>query len=315
MSRCWSSRASTPTTAPRTSCRASRCTMGAEPVALIGRNGMGKTTLCKALTGLLGVTGRSTGSVRLAGEDIQGKPPHRIAKAGVGYVPQGRRLFESLTVDEHLQIVGALVEGGVDAEARLRALPAPGRAQARLGHVALGRRAGDALDRPRAAHQPEAAGDGRAVGGPGPDRRGAADRDDQGSRRRRHGPARGRAEPRRRDGARRPRDRDGLGHGRDRDDLGRAARRPRAAEALPRASSRWRTPHDLRGGEPHVVDGGDRARCGAGAAARAPLHVRAVDGRQPRPRPVRRADARAARPRRQRRPPGRAGRLGHQPAR
>src|SRR5688500_20232713 len=72
-------------------------TMGAEPVALIGRNGMGKTTLCKALTGLLGVTGRSSGSVRLGGEEIGGKPPHRIAKAGVGYVPQGGRLCETLT--------------------------------------------------------------------------------------------------------------------------------------------------------------------------------------------------------------------------
>jgi len=82
-------------------------TMGAEPVALIGRNGMGKTTLCKALAGVLGVNGRSTGSARLAGMELRGKPPHKIAKAGIGYVPQGRRLFQSLTADEHLQIVGA----------------------------------------------------------------------------------------------------------------------------------------------------------------------------------------------------------------
>jgi branched-chain amino acid transport system ATP-binding protein len=81
--------------------------MGAEPVALIGRNGMGKTTLCKAITGLLGATGHSEGSVLLDGVELHGKPAYRIAKAGVGYVPQGRRLFESLTVDEHLEIVGA----------------------------------------------------------------------------------------------------------------------------------------------------------------------------------------------------------------
>jgi branched-chain amino acid transport system ATP-binding protein len=81
--------------------------MGAEPVALIGRNGMGKTTLCKTIVGLLGATGRSDGSVRLEGKELQGSPAYKIAKAGVGYVPQGRRLFESLTVDEHLQIVGA----------------------------------------------------------------------------------------------------------------------------------------------------------------------------------------------------------------
>jgi branched-chain amino acid transport system ATP-binding protein len=81
--------------------------MGAEPVALIGRNGMGKTTLCKAMVGLLGATGRSSGSVRLAGEELQNRPSYRIAKSGVGYVPQGRRLFTSLTVDEHLEIVGA----------------------------------------------------------------------------------------------------------------------------------------------------------------------------------------------------------------
>jgi branched-chain amino acid transport system ATP-binding protein len=82
-------------------------TMGAEPVALIGRNGMGKSTLCKALAGVLGPGNRVTGSVRIAGEDVSGKPAHKLARAGIGYVPQGRRLFQSLTVDEHLQIVGA----------------------------------------------------------------------------------------------------------------------------------------------------------------------------------------------------------------
>jgi branched-chain amino acid transport system ATP-binding protein len=81
--------------------------MGAEPIALIGRNGMGKTTLCKAIVGMLGATGRSSGSVRLAGDELQNRPSYRIAKTGVGYVPQGRRLFTSLTVDEHLEIVGA----------------------------------------------------------------------------------------------------------------------------------------------------------------------------------------------------------------
>jgi branched-chain amino acid transport system ATP-binding protein len=81
--------------------------MGAEPVALIGRNGMGKSTLCKTIVGLLGATGHSDGSVRLDGVELHGKPAYKIAKAGVGYVPQGRRLFTSLTVDEHLQIVGA----------------------------------------------------------------------------------------------------------------------------------------------------------------------------------------------------------------
>jgi branched-chain amino acid transport system ATP-binding protein len=78
--------------------------MGAEPVALIGRNGMGKSTLCAAIAGLLG---SATGSVRLDGEELLGKPAYKVAGAGIGYVPQGRRLFESLTVDEHLEIVGA----------------------------------------------------------------------------------------------------------------------------------------------------------------------------------------------------------------
>jgi branched-chain amino acid transport system ATP-binding protein len=76
--------------------------MAAEPVALIGRNGMGKSTLCLAITGLLG---SAAGSVRLDGRELLGKPAYKVAGAGIGYVPQGRRLFESLTVDEHLEIV------------------------------------------------------------------------------------------------------------------------------------------------------------------------------------------------------------------
>ncbi len=78
--------------------------MESEPVALIGRNGMGKSTLCQALAGLLD---RATGSVRLDGVELLGKPAYKVAGAGIGFVPQGRRLFESLTVDEHLEIVGA----------------------------------------------------------------------------------------------------------------------------------------------------------------------------------------------------------------
>jgi branched-chain amino acid transport system ATP-binding protein len=78
--------------------------MGAAPLALIGRNGMGKSTLCAALVGLLS---SATGSVRLEGKELLGKPAYKIASAGIGFVPQGRRLFQSLTVDEHLDIVGA----------------------------------------------------------------------------------------------------------------------------------------------------------------------------------------------------------------
>jgi branched-chain amino acid transport system ATP-binding protein len=77
--------------------------LGAEPVALIGRNGMGKTTLCRAIMGL---TPRTSGSVRLAGRELAGRGPYRIGAAGIGYVPQGRRMFPSLTTDEHLRMLG-----------------------------------------------------------------------------------------------------------------------------------------------------------------------------------------------------------------
>jgi len=76
--------------------------MGHGSVAIVGRNGMGKTTLCNAIMGITPPT--ATGSIRFAGEELVGGHSYRIARRGIGYVPQGRRLFPSLSVDEHLKI-------------------------------------------------------------------------------------------------------------------------------------------------------------------------------------------------------------------
>ena len=69
-------------------------------VAVVGRNGMGKTTLCNAITGLV----PARGSVKFNGEEILGLPAHAITDKGIGYVPQGRRVWPSLSVDEHLKL-------------------------------------------------------------------------------------------------------------------------------------------------------------------------------------------------------------------
>jgi branched-chain amino acid transport system ATP-binding protein len=73
--------------------------------SIIGRNGMGKTTLCNAIVGI--PPARVTGSIRYRGQELVGKPSYRIAKLGIGYVPQGRRLFPSLSVDEHLRMLAS----------------------------------------------------------------------------------------------------------------------------------------------------------------------------------------------------------------
>jgi branched-chain amino acid transport system ATP-binding protein len=85
-------------------------TMGDEPIAIVGRNGMGKTTLCAAIMGM--TPPRATGSVRVRGSEILGKPSYKVARRGIGYVPQGRRLFPSLSVDEHLRMVEGRRNGG-----------------------------------------------------------------------------------------------------------------------------------------------------------------------------------------------------------
>ena len=70
-----------------------------EAVALMGRNGMGKTTTIRAICNL---TPPRAGQVKLGGVDTKGKPPHQVAKLGIGLVPEGRRCFPNLTVHENL---------------------------------------------------------------------------------------------------------------------------------------------------------------------------------------------------------------------
>ena len=70
-----------------------------EALALMGRNGMGKTTLLRTM---LGFVRAARGSVRVKGRDVTREPPHRIARQGIAYVPEGRGIFSSLSVYENL---------------------------------------------------------------------------------------------------------------------------------------------------------------------------------------------------------------------
>ncbi|MEO0622659.1 MAG: ABC transporter permease [Pseudomonadota bacterium] len=71
-------------------------------LSVVGRNGMGKTTLCKAVMGLVPSAG---GTISFRGRSLTSLAPAEVARLGIGYVPQGRRLWPSLTVDEHLRLV------------------------------------------------------------------------------------------------------------------------------------------------------------------------------------------------------------------
>src|ERR1043165_9824346 len=71
-----------------------------EIVALMGLNGMGKTSLMKALIGLLPTR---SGSIHLSGRDLTGTPPHERVQLGLAYVPQGRQVFPTLSVEENIQ--------------------------------------------------------------------------------------------------------------------------------------------------------------------------------------------------------------------
>lgn len=71
-----------------------------EIVSLVGRNGVGRSTLCKAVMGLVAPVGK----VQLEGQQISGQAPHQIARLGLGYVPEDRAIFPGLTVGENLEL-------------------------------------------------------------------------------------------------------------------------------------------------------------------------------------------------------------------
>jgi branched-chain amino acid transport system ATP-binding protein len=82
-----------------------------EAVGVLGNNGMGKTTLLRALIGQLPLTG---GTITFSGSDISRMPTHRRVRKGIGYVPQGRAIFPALTVRENLRM--GCVDHGIESE-------------------------------------------------------------------------------------------------------------------------------------------------------------------------------------------------------
>jgi branched-chain amino acid transport system ATP-binding protein len=84
-----------------------------EVVTLLGRNGAGRTTLLRALLGLIG---RRSGSVTINGAEAIGLPPHRIAQLGVGYCPEERGIYASLSTEENLLLPPVLAPGGLALE-------------------------------------------------------------------------------------------------------------------------------------------------------------------------------------------------------
>ena len=146
------------------------------PIAVIGRNGMGKTTLCNSIMGIEPPR-RAADRSGSAASSCSGKPSYKIAGAGIAYVPQGRRLFQSLSTDEHLKMIGR--ERARALERRPRSTTSSRDSPSASGQrdAALRRGAADARDRPGAADEPGAADHGRALRRARTDDRGTGDRD------------------------------------------------------------------------------------------------------------------------------------------
>lgn len=84
-----------------------------EVVTLLGRNGAGRTTTLKSI---LGLVGRRTGSIMINGTEAVNLPPHKIAQLGLGYCPEERGIFASLTCEENLMLPPAVGSGGMSIE-------------------------------------------------------------------------------------------------------------------------------------------------------------------------------------------------------
>ena len=93
---------------------------GGEAIGLLGRNGAGKTT---AIRSIMGFTPPRAGSIRFADRELVGLPSHRIARLGVGLVPQGRRIFPDLTVLENLVLAARTRPDGWTLERALERFP------------------------------------------------------------------------------------------------------------------------------------------------------------------------------------------------
>ena len=81
-----------------------------EVVTLLGRNGAGKTSTMRAI---MGIMGKRTGSIRFQGQELIGMAQHKIPRLGIGYVPEERGIFSSLSVDENLTLPPVVKDGGM----------------------------------------------------------------------------------------------------------------------------------------------------------------------------------------------------------
>jgi branched-chain amino acid transport system ATP-binding protein len=92
----------------------------AEIVTLLGRNGSGRTTTLKSI---LGLVPRRTGSIMMNGRETIGLPPHRIVRLGIGYCPEERGIFASLSAEENLTVLPKIGSGGMTDEAIYELFP------------------------------------------------------------------------------------------------------------------------------------------------------------------------------------------------